>query len=153
MNNLNKKEGDTEESESESESETETKKAARHFKKSILEHMVANRPTDYAGSDRPFQILWDQNGRSYEKLMIIIGMRSQEGNTMIWCMVEWVPLQVPPPPSERSGSGSSNAFDFHGTKQDVEDMFKEYFGEQVKSQPYDHHYNPSDYQPPGLGTH
>ncbi|KAI3755386.1 hypothetical protein L1987_55183 [Smallanthus sonchifolius] len=143
-----KEEGDTEESESESESEseTETKKATRHFKKSVLEHVVANRPTDYAESDSPFQILWDQNARIYEKLMIVIGMWSQEGNTMIWCM-------VPPPPSEPSGSGSSNAFDFHGTKQDVDDMFKEYFGEQVKSQPYDNHYNPSDYQPPGSGTH
>ncbi|KAI3804339.1 hypothetical protein L1987_25803 [Smallanthus sonchifolius] len=63
--------------------------------------------------------------------------------------VQW----VPPPPLEPSGSGSSDAFDFHGTLQDVEDMFKEYFGEQVKSQPYDHHYNPNDYQPPGSGTH
>ncbi|KAI3755355.1 hypothetical protein L1987_55152 [Smallanthus sonchifolius] len=83
-------EGHTEENESESESETETKKATRRFKKSIQEHVGANRPTDYAGWDRPFQMLWDQNARNYEKLMIVIGMRMQEGDTMIGCMVEYL---------------------------------------------------------------
>ncbi|KAI3824695.1 hypothetical protein L1987_06164 [Smallanthus sonchifolius] len=158
--------------ESESEDETETEKATRRLKKSIHEHVVANRPTEYAGWDRPFQMLWDQNAHSNEiqnrgmtkleenqerhtllvngqfrkRLMIVTGMRRREGNMMIGCM-------VPLPPSEPSGSGSSDAFDFHGTLQDVEDMFKEYFREQVKSHPYDHHYNPNDYQPPHSGTH
>ncbi|KAI3774175.1 hypothetical protein L1987_48719 [Smallanthus sonchifolius] len=55
---------DTEESENES--ETETEKATRRLKKSIHEHVVANRPTKYAGWDRPFRMLWDQNARSNE---------------------------------------------------------------------------------------
>ncbi|KAI3808325.1 hypothetical protein L1987_24274 [Smallanthus sonchifolius] len=57
-------EDDTEESESED--ETETEKATRRLKKSIHEHVVANRSTEYAGWDRPFQMLWDQNARSNE---------------------------------------------------------------------------------------
>ncbi|KAI3827301.1 hypothetical protein L1987_01374 [Smallanthus sonchifolius] len=57
-------EGDTEEGESES--ETEIEKATRRLKKSIHEHVVANRPTEYAEWDRPFQMLWDQNARSNE---------------------------------------------------------------------------------------
>ncbi|KAI3731154.1 hypothetical protein L1987_62337 [Smallanthus sonchifolius] len=206
-------EGDTEESgsESESESETETEKATRRLKKAIHEHVVANRPTEYAGWDRPFQMLWDQNVRRYElqkrRLTKLENSQERHALALQWAIHEevndrhrdaearrrydwvhgrvfkenpapfpwdqlqpyqgghipfsypkthasrWVPLQVPPPPSEPSVSGSSDAFDFHSTLQNVEDMFKEYFEEQVKSQPCDHHYNPSDYQPPGSGTH
>ncbi|KAI3807962.1 hypothetical protein L1987_23901 [Smallanthus sonchifolius] len=46
-------EDDTEESESESET--------RRLKISVQERVVANRPAEYAGWDRPFQMLWDQN--------------------------------------------------------------------------------------------
>ncbi|KAI3733123.1 hypothetical protein L1987_64341 [Smallanthus sonchifolius] len=203
-------EGDTEESGSES--ETETEKATIRLKMAIREHVVANRPTEYAGWDRPFQMLWDQNVRRNEiqnrRLTKLEKSQERHALELQWAIQEevnnrhrdaearrryddwvhervfkenpapipwdqvqpyrgghipfsylkthasrWVPLQLPPPPPEPSGSGSSDAFDFHGTLQDVEDMFKEYFGEQVNSKPYDHHYNPSDYQPPSSGTH
>ncbi|KAI3815216.1 hypothetical protein L1987_14876 [Smallanthus sonchifolius] len=55
---------DTEESESES--ETETEKATRCLNMSVQERVVANRPNEYAGWDKPFQMLWDQNTRSNE---------------------------------------------------------------------------------------
>ncbi|KAI3741955.1 hypothetical protein L1987_59634 [Smallanthus sonchifolius] len=132
-------EDDTEESESESEDETETEKATRRLKKSIHEHVVANWPAEYEGWDRPFQMLWNQNARNnkiHNRRMTKLE-ENQERHAL-----------VPTPPLEPGGSGSSD-----GTLQDVEDMFKDYFGEQVKSQPYDHHYYLSDYQPPGSGTH
>ncbi|KAI3775760.1 hypothetical protein L1987_45513 [Smallanthus sonchifolius] len=80
------KEDDTEESESED--ETETEKATRRLKKSIHEHVVANRPTEYAGWDRPFQMLWDQNARSNE-IQNIRMMKLEENQERHALAVQW----------------------------------------------------------------